>query len=212
LELTVSQDGGIPFVSQRWDGNTSDIGVFQARTQALLTAFKHAPRPRYLIADSQLYHEDNAIHLRLLGFITRIPNTIGSVSEAITHALALDSWHRLDTHTRYQRLERCHGGMAQRWLVVSSQAALERAEAMLSKARPREYVVIPTQLFLWQAKHFPTPEAAQETLAALATGWPRSPGRGLPPERTQTRCGPRLPDPAHTTEGERVGHPGPSTV
>jgi transposase len=171
LELMVSQDGGIPFVSKSWDGNTSDIEVFQARTQALLAAFKNAPRPRYLIADSKLYHEDNAIHLRPLGFITRLPNTIGSVSEAITQALAVDSWHRLDDHTRYQRLELCHYGLAQRWLVGSSQAALARAEATLNHARQREDEAIQRQLFHLQAKRFATPEAAHEALTALAKGW-----------------------------------------
>ena len=78
LELMVSQDGGVPFVSKSWDGNTSDNEIFQARAQALLAAFQHAPSPRYLIADSKLYHEDNATHLRALGFITRIPHTIGA--------------------------------------------------------------------------------------------------------------------------------------
>jgi transposase len=124
-----------------------------------------------LIADSKLYHEDNAIHLRHLGLITRIPHTIGAVSESITQALALDSWHRLDDHTRYQRLELCHYGMAQRWLVVSSQAALERAEATLNHARQREDEAIQRQLFHLQAKRFATPEAAHEALTALAKGW-----------------------------------------
>jgi hypothetical protein len=134
------------------------------------------------------------------------------VSQVITQALRWDIWQHLDDTTRDQRLELCRAGIAQRWLVVSSQAALERAEATLTKVRPREYAATATQFFPWQAKRFPTPEAAQEALAALATGWPRSPGRGLPPERTQTRCGPRPPDPANTTEGERKGYPGPSTV
>ena len=31
LELMVSQDGGVPFVSQSWDGNTSDTQIFQER-------------------------------------------------------------------------------------------------------------------------------------------------------------------------------------
>jgi transposase len=171
LELMVSQDGGIPFVSKSWDGNTSDIEIFQARTQALLAAFKSTPSPRYLIADSKLYHEDNAPYLRHLGFITRLPNTIGSVSEAITQALALDSWARLDEETRYQRLELCHYGMAQRWLVVSSQAALERAETTLNKASQREDEAIHKQLLHLQAQRFATPEAAQEALTALAKGW-----------------------------------------
>jgi transposase len=117
LELMVAQDGGIPVVRTSWDGNTSDIEMFQARAQALLAAFQPAPHPRSLIADAKLYHEENAPHLRHLGCITRMPTTIRSVSEAITPALALDCWHRLDDQTRYQRLELCHYGMAQRWLV-----------------------------------------------------------------------------------------------
>ena len=45
LELMVSQDGGIPFVSKSWDGNTSDTQVFQKRAEALISAFKDTPSP-----------------------------------------------------------------------------------------------------------------------------------------------------------------------
>jgi transposase len=171
LARMVSEDGGIPFVSQSWNGKTSDIEMFQAQAQALLAAFPYAPHPRYLIADSQMSHEDHAPHLRHLGCITRIPTTIGSVAEVITHALAWDGWHRLDDHTRDQRLELCHDGMAQRWLVVYSQAAYERAAATLNHARPREREAIHKQLFHLQAKRFATPEAAHEALMAWAKGW-----------------------------------------
>ncbi len=34
LELMVSQDGGVPFVSKSWDGNTSDTQVFHKRAEA----------------------------------------------------------------------------------------------------------------------------------------------------------------------------------
>lgn len=61
--------------------------------------------------------------------------------------------------------------MAQRWLVVSSEAALQRAEATVSKAQPREYEAIEQQLFHLQAQRFETPEAAQAALDALATAW-----------------------------------------
>jgi transposase len=43
LELMVSQDGGVPFVSKSWDGNTSDIQVFQERAQGVMTALQKAP-------------------------------------------------------------------------------------------------------------------------------------------------------------------------
>jgi transposase len=171
LELMVSQDGGVPFLSKSWDGNTADTQIFQERAQALMSAFQNAPSPRYLIADSKLYHDHNAANLEHLGFITRIPNTIGAVSPVIRQALTADTWHPLDEQTRYQRLELCHYGIAQRWLVVHSQAAYERAEATVNNTRQREEAAITQQLFHLQAQRFETPEMAQEALTELARSW-----------------------------------------
>ena len=105
VERMVAHDGGVPCGSQSWDGHTSDIEVFQERAPALLAAFQHAPSPRSLIADSKRSHEDNAPNLPNLGLITRIPKTIGAVSQVIAQALLWDTWHRLDDQTRYQGLE-----------------------------------------------------------------------------------------------------------
>jgi transposase len=171
LELMVSQDGGVPLVSKSWDGNASDTQIFQERAQALMTAFAHAPTPRYLVADAKLYTEATAATLAKLGFITRIPGTLKLVSQVMSQALQEDTWHALEATTRYQGLALCHYGMAQRWLVVSSQAALERAEASLRKAQQREGDAIEKQLFHLQAKRFETPAAAHGALAALAKTW-----------------------------------------
>src|SRR5262245_38307527 len=171
LELLVSQDGGVPFVSKSWDGNISDTRVFQERAEALLSAFKDTPSPRYLVADAKLYCEDNAGHLAQLGFITRMPATLKVVSQVIRQALQQDTWALFDDDTRDQPLELCHDGIAQRWLVVSSRAARDRAEATLNKAQQREYEAITKQLFHLQAQRFSAPEAAQEALVALAKRW-----------------------------------------
>src|SRR5215510_4105381 len=171
LELMVSQDGGVPLVSKSWAGNTSDTQVCQQRAEALLRAFKDTPTARYLVADAKLYCEDNAVHLAKLGFITRIPATLKGVSQVIRQALQGGPWHPFDANTRYQPLALCHYGLAQRWLVVSSRAALERAEAMLKKAKEREYEAITKQLFHLQAQRFGAPPAAQDALAALAQRW-----------------------------------------
>ena len=171
LELLVSQDGGVPLVSKSWDGNTSDTPIFKERAEALMAAFARSPTPRYLVADAKLYTEDTAATLAQLGFITRMPGTLKLVSQVITQALQGDRWHRLDETTRYYGLELCHYGMAQRWLVVSSQAAMERAEARITKAQQREWEAIEKQLLHLHAKRFETPEAAQAALQALATSW-----------------------------------------
>jgi transposase len=55
--------------------------------------------------------------------------------------------------------------------VVSSQAAIERAEKSVNKAQEREFEAIQKHLFHLQAKRFETPDTAQAALAALRKSW-----------------------------------------
>jgi transposase len=105
LARLVSQDGGVPFVSQSWDGHAADPQIFQARAEALITTLQRSSTPRYRVADATLYHEASAARLSPLGCITRIPHTLKRVAQAITPALSWDRWHRLDATTRDHRLE-----------------------------------------------------------------------------------------------------------
>jgi transposase len=118
-----SQAGGVPWVRKSWDGNTSETQIFQERAQARIATFHGSPRPRYLGAEAKLYPADNAATLKALGCIPRMPGTLQLVSPVITPALPWDRGQRLDETPRYQERALCHYGMAQRWLVVSSQAA-----------------------------------------------------------------------------------------
>jgi transposase len=86
LEMMVCHDGGIPLLGKALDGNASDNTVFRERSKLLIDSFKAAETPRYLIADSKLYSESNAVNLGQLLFITRIPNTIKQVGETIEGA------------------------------------------------------------------------------------------------------------------------------
>ncbi|MDH3604287.1 MAG: IS1634 family transposase, partial [Candidatus Tectomicrobia bacterium] len=167
----VSQDGGVPLVSKSWDGNASDTKIFQERAQALITTLKNSPTPRYLVADSKLYTEDNTAYLKAIGFITRIPNTLKVVKQLIRQALEWDQWRDFDAATRYQCVELGHYGMDQRWLVVYSDAAFERAQATVSKAQKREAEAIDKQLVHLQAQRFETPDQAHAALAALTKRW-----------------------------------------
>jgi transposase len=64
LELVTSQDGGIPFISQSWDGNAADRRLFQARAADLIQRFRAADPLPYLVADSKLYTRANAPNYR----------------------------------------------------------------------------------------------------------------------------------------------------
>jgi transposase len=60
LDLMVSQDGGVPFLRQRWDGHASDTVVFTERCAALMAQFAARESPRYVIADATVSTEAHA--------------------------------------------------------------------------------------------------------------------------------------------------------
>src|SRR3989441_3553386 len=171
LELMVSQDVGVPLMSQSWDGNASDTVVFKKRCEALLTQFAASETPRYLIADAKLYTEANAPNLAHLPFITRIPETLTVTQQVIEQAWAWGEWQPLDETVKYQRVELCHYGMAQRWLVVSSQDAWQRAEHPLANAQAKEAEPVQKPRFHLQAQRFSSETEAQAALETIAQRW-----------------------------------------
>ena len=171
LELMVAQDGGVPFLSQSWDGNASDTVVFKERCEALITQFEASESPRYLIADAKLYTEANAPNVARLPFITRIPETLTVTQQVIAQAWAWGEWQPLDETVRYQRVDLCHYGMAQRWLVVSSQDAWQRAEHTLAQVQAKESAQVQKQLFPLQAQRLLSETEARAALETIAQRW-----------------------------------------
>jgi len=168
LELMVSQDGGVPFMSKSHDGNASDNNVFRERCAAILKELAASEGPRYLVADSKLYTSENAPNLVHLPFITRIPGNLKVVGEVIEQSLSLDTWQSIDDQTRYERVDLCHYGMEQRWLVVYSESAYQRAGKTLARAQGREWEKVNKQLFHLQAQRFDSAEAAGDALDKIA--------------------------------------------
>jgi transposase len=184
--LLVSHEGGGPLVSNSGDGHTSDTQIVQERAEALMAALAPSPTPRYLVADAKLSPEDTAATLAQLGCIPRIPGTLKRVAQVIPQALQGDRWARLDARPRYDGRELCHDGMAQRWLGVSSPAAMERAEAHRNKAQQRAWAALEKPLLPLHAKRFETPAAAQAALTARSPAWryhQRAGGELIDPKR-----------------------------
>ena len=167
LELMVSQDGGVPFMSKSHDGNASDNQVFKQRSEGLLKEFSASEAPRYLVADSKLYTQENAFNLAHLPFITRIGGNLKVLDEVIEQCLAMGNWQPYDDQTRYQRVDLCHYGIEQRWLVVYSESAYQRAVKTLSKAQAREQEKVNKRLFHLQAQRFETESSARDALEKI---------------------------------------------
>lgn len=168
LETIVSQDGGIPLVCKSWDGNASDTKIFEARAARLIEQFQTADSPRYLVADAKLYTQENALNLSRLSFITRLPETIKVVQDVIEQAWEFDTWFFFNESMTYQRLDLSHYGITQRWLIVYSKQAEQRAEKTIDKALKREYDTVQKALFHLQAQRFNTKQEAQKALTTIA--------------------------------------------
>lgn len=169
LELIVAQDGGVPFASKSWDGHASDSVIFRERAEALVEEFQQSPTPRYLVADSKLYAEKTARFLAHIPFITRIPATFALEGQVIRQALRdPTAWVAWDSRHRYQRVELGHYGIEQRWLVIYSEGALERAQHSLAKACKKERTKIDKALSRLQAQRFDSSQAAQQALENIS--------------------------------------------
>lgn len=153
-EMIVSQDSGIPLACKTWNGNASDNQIFKERTQALISTFNNSSMPNYLVADSKLYHRDNARFLSQLTFITRIPSTNKQEQTQVSQALSAKQWITIDDNYRYTPYTIKHMGIEQRWLVVFSQAAQERAEKTVMKQVKKLKAQYDKALFHLQAQRF----------------------------------------------------------
>jgi len=99
-----------------------------------------------------LYTEENAVNLRDLQFITRIPNNIKLVKETISKSLAnTDNWETLANGRLMQVFKIEHYGI-QRWYVLSSETSQQRAKKQVYKRVSKDAKLLEKQLFHLQAQ------------------------------------------------------------
>jgi transposase len=172
LELIASQDGGIPLFSKSWDGNASDNVIFEKRASSLIDSFKKSPTSKYLIMDSKAYTKNNAKTLNQLKFITRVPQSLTLASSLIHQSLNFKDWTVVDENYKYQLVELGHYEMNQRWVVIFSQHAYEKAIDTVKRAQEKRKKAISTQLFHLQARRFENEKEACQALEKLVKTWP----------------------------------------
>lgn len=168
-EMMVSQDGGIPLLTQSHNGNGSDSTIFKERAEALLTHFKNSDGPKYLIGDSKLYSKKAASTLAQMGFITRIPGTLKVEREQVAYACSQSAaWRPLEQKGyQYQQVIVDHYDMHQRWLICSSEQAKNRAKKRVERAAAKEATHLDKALFHLQAQRFDSPECARRALMLI---------------------------------------------
>lgn len=136
VDLLCSGDGGVPVFLRAADGNDSDAATFAS----LISEFREQVDLETLfVADAALYGEDNLQSLRGLRWVSRVPQTIKEARAALEdfEEQALRPSSRREGY-RIAELTAEYAGVAQRWVIVSSEARSERRLARLQRELDRE--------------------------------------------------------------------------
>ena len=130
LQLVSENQAGIPLLMAASSGNVND----QAGFLDLIKRHKgqlEGGGLRYLVADSALYTEKSLRELGDMTWVSRVPETFASAA-ALVQAVAVDL-AASGEETIWRTLCLVEAGVRQRWLVVHSRAARNRAEKTLQR-------------------------------------------------------------------------------
>ena len=165
VDLLCSGDGGIPLFFRAADGNDSDAATFAT----LIGEFREQVDLETLfVADAALYGEQNLKSLEGLHWVCRVPQTIGEARAALEDLDegAFDPSRR--EGYRLAEVKADYAGVAQRWVIIASEARSERMLARLHKELDREEARALAELRKLRRRRFNCQADAREELARLA--------------------------------------------
>lgn len=172
LELVVTQDGAIPFICQCHDGNASDNTVFKDRVAGFVEQIKKGSQPTCVVMDSKGYTKKNAPYLMQMSFITRVPASFALEGTMIDQALRFkDQWHDINDDYRCQSFELGYLNFDQRWVVIWSKGAFDRAVSNLAKQTEKEKNRIEKSLKTLYNQGFNSKEDALNAFERIEETW-----------------------------------------
>jgi transposase len=131
VTLITSQASALPLWLEVLDGNSSDKESFPATVKAYCGQLE-GETPPWFVMDSAAYSKENLAAWEEIGWVTRVPETVGE-AKAILQAVALETMEEVGDGYRICPLCNTYGGVRQRWLVVYSQQAYVRESQQLDK-------------------------------------------------------------------------------
>ena len=160
VTLITSQASALPLWLEVLDGNSSDKESFPATVEAYCRQLQ-GETPPWFVMDSAGYSEKNLTAWQEIGWVTRVPETIGetkAVLQAVLQAVETEAMEEVYDGYRICPLCNTYGGIRQRWLLVYSHQAYERESKQLKKRIARaeekaekEWCKVQRSLFQCQA-------------------------------------------------------------
>lgn len=131
LQLICERQAGIPLLMEALSGNNSDKKSFRSIINAHVAQMRGDFKVEYIVADSALYVAETIKNMNDFLWISRVPETLTLACDMI-HAIAPNLMNDLKQGA-FRSLGTVYGDVRQRWLVVYSPEARQRALKKIDK-------------------------------------------------------------------------------
>lgn len=171
LSLVVNGPSAIPLWMEPLDGNSSDQVSFH-ETITKVRAFQSQLRLEHdfkWVADSALYTKEKLLKSeQTYHWVTRVPERLQAAKVWIeTPDEALD-WESHAKGYRTTSMQTTYGGVAQRWILVSSEQAYQREKKTLEKRLKKQASQLDKDVWHLGNERFSCENDAQKAVNALA--------------------------------------------
>jgi len=131
LQLICERQAGIPLLMEPLNGNNSDKTSFRDMINAHIDQMHTDFRLEYVVADSALYTAETLQDMQTIFWISRVPETLSLASDII-HLIVPELMSQPD-QSAFRSLGTVYSNVKQRWVVVYSPAAYQRALKTVNK-------------------------------------------------------------------------------
>ena len=171
LDMIVERKAGLPVLMKPLSGNACDSGSFPELIDRHVEHLQNAHGFDYVVADSSLYSADHVEKLTESGvkFVTRVPKTIGEAKKRIREA-EIESMEPLKEGYYAEECRSEYGDVEQRWLVVHSEEADERARESACEKVQKEHEEEAKAFSKLTGREFACREDAEQALEEFESG------------------------------------------
>lgn len=147
LGLITCYKTAIPRYMQAFDGNANDKQTLVTMIEKFVSCFEAGESPGIFISDAGVYGAENISGpMKKIGWITRVPETIGLAKEWIekTQETDFQAFANIPGY-RFRAVSSMYGGIEQRWFVIESKPLADavtktleaKAQAQVDSARAK---------------------------------------------------------------------------
>jgi transposase len=131
LQLICERQAGIPLLMESLSGNNSDKDSFRDMVTTHIAQLRSNFNIEYLIADSAFYVAETLKEMNDFPWVSRVPETL-AIARDMIHSFAPDLMADRE-QTSYRSLGVVYGDVKQRWVIIFSPEACQRAHSTVNK-------------------------------------------------------------------------------